>query len=234
MAAWYHQHITRRLLTAFMEFLNGIYIEKFAWDETAQDYVPRNIYLVPVHFNSGDKMWHINNSISARKTIPPEDSLAPVQMHLTVPRIGVSLSGIVYDTDRHNNKLNRIAINQGADTVYMPVPYNLELEVTSIAKSLDDSNQMLEQIIPYFTPAMSLDVNTFQDEIESIPITLNSISLDYPNEIQEVEDRLYQVNYYFTIRGNYYMQKKDRSIIEHVHANIKNFNADEVVTIDVS
>jgi hypothetical protein len=117
---------------------------------------------------------------------------------------------------------NRIAVAQGASTMYMPVPYNLELEMTSITKSLDDSFQIMEQIIPYFTPAMSLNVNAYQDVIESIPVTLNSVSLDFPQDVPEADERLYQVSYFFTIRANYYMQKKDRSVIEHIRANIFN------------
>lgn len=220
--AWYHQHITRKLITAFLAQFNDITVEKYAWDETTQDYIPRSIYQIPIHFASGDKMWLINQSTSARKTFPPENALAPVEMHMTVPRIGVSLSGLVYDTDRHNNKNNRVTVNGGANSIYMPVPYNVELEMTSITKSIDDSFQIMEQILPYFSPAISLDINTYLDIVESIPVTLNSMTLDFPTDVAETDDRLFQVSYFFTMRANYYMQKKDRKVIEHAIANLGN------------
>lgn len=215
-------------MTAFLDFMNNISIEKYAWDETTGAYVPRSIYVVPVQFSSSDKMFAINTSTSAMKTFPPENSLSPVEMAITVPRIAVNLVGLVYDNDRKVNKLNRMQVNQGEGSLYMGVPYNLEFEVTSITKSLDDTFQIMEQIIPFFTPAMSLDVNTYLDMIESIPVSMTSLSFDFPQDVAEADERLYQVSYFFTMRAHYYMQKRDRSVIEHITANLSN----SVIQID--
>lgn len=213
-----HQHISRKLLTAFMDFLNGIYIEKYSWDETLQDFVPRARYKVPVQFSGREKLMQINESSSARKVLPIENSLAPVEMQLIVPRIAVNLTGVVFDSDRHTNKMNEIRLQVGK--IYAPVPYNLELEVSTITKTMDDSFQILEQIVPFFASTMSLDVNTYLDIVESIPVALTSVTFDFPQELAETDDRLFEMSFFFSIRANYYLQRKSSTLIRHATANV--------------
>ena len=206
-----------------MNIFNTVAIEKYKVDPDTGEYVPRARYLVPVQYATRDKTFDINTSNSARKTMPPEDSLAPVEMQLIVPRIAVNLTGIVYDSDRHQNKLNQLKLQRTmtqTKAIYMPTPYNLEIELTAVTKTMDDANQILEQIVPFFGPSISLDINTFQDITESIPVVLTSVTFDFPTELPEDEDRLYQISFFFSIRANYYRQTYDATIIQHVTANV--------------
>lgn len=216
-----HQFITRKCLVSLMDFLSDIYIEKYGWDDTEQAFIPRKYVKVPIMYCARDKFLQIYESQSARKMMPPEDSDAPVEMQWILPRISVNLQGIVYDTERHINKTHQIRTGpERSDTVFAPVPYNLEVEVSTITKTLDDSFQIMEQIIPYFSPGKSLDLKLYGDMIESVPITLNTLSFDFPQEVSEDDERLYIVSYYFTIRANYYLQKKISKIIKNVNVNI--------------
>ena len=216
-----HQFITKKIIVGFLKFLDDhIRLEKLSWDTDAQTYATRKVLQVPIQFGVHDKYYTIVNSSSARKTFPPEDSQAPVEMQRIVPRIGVSLTGILYDTDRHMNKLNRI--EAGNDYTIAPVPYNLEMEVSIITKSLDDTLQLMETLIPYFSPTLSLDLNLF-GESESVPIGLNTISFDWPTELTETDERFFTTSYYFTIRANYHLQKKTGKRIETVEVNCKDY-----------
>jgi hypothetical protein len=91
--------------------------------------------------------------------------------------------------------------------VYAPVPYNLEFEVATISKTMDEALQMMEQILPMFTPSVSLDIKVF-DSTESVPFTISSVSTDFPSEVSEDEQRLYTISYYFNVRANYYNMKR--------------------------
>mgnify|MGYP003625114609 FL=1 len=66
------------------------------------------------------------------------------------------------------------------DTQYMPVPYNLEIELYIMAKQSDDALQIVEQILPYFQPDYTLTINDMSDMgiKKDVPIILNSISYE--------------------------------------------------------
>ena len=215
-----HQFITKKLIVGFLKFLDDVLkLEKLQWDSTTQEYATRKILDVPIQFGIHDKYHSIVNSSSARKTFPPEESQAPVEMQRIVPRCGVTLTGIVFDTSRHINKNNKVRISD-VEYVIAPVPYNLEVEVSILTKSLDDSVQLMETLIPYFSPTLSLDLAIFGDP-ESIPIGLNTLNFDWPTELSEMDERLFTTSYYFTIRGNYYLQKKTGTRIQTVEVNYK-------------
>lgn len=210
-----HPNTTRRLLTAFMEFFSRIELERYN-----SAFTQRRIQKVPVQYCQTDKWIQIYNSSSARKQMDLEANIAPVEMQWILPRISVSLINVVYDAERHQNKNTKLtAIGQtgnGGGFIYAPVPYNLEIELSSISKNLDDAFQIMEQILPYFAPSLSIDVNIIDDETpESIPISLNTINFDFPQEISQDEERLFTVTYGFTMRCNYYFQKTASARILH-------------------
>ena len=40
---------------------------------------------------------------------------------------------------------------------FMPVPYNINMQLSILSKLNEDAIQILEQILPYFQPAFNLD-----------------------------------------------------------------------------
>ena len=216
-----HNHITRKLLLAFMDFFTQISIERYN-----PDFTSRRIQTVPVSYIQTDKWLQIYKSSSARKQMDLSANIAPVEMQWVIPRLSVNLINVLFDTERHLNKVQRINVfaqdeTGKARTMFAPVPYNLEIEVSSITKSLDDSFQIMEQILPFFSPGMSIDVNLVSEDIpESVPIVLNTVNFTFPEEIAEAEERLYIVTYGFTMRGNYYFQNSNKSRIESSSINI--------------
>jgi hypothetical protein len=62
----------------------------------------------------------------------------------------------------------------------MPVPYNMDFELSIFTKSNDDMLQIVEQILPYFQPHFTLTVDLVDQigEKRDVPVILNSISMD--------------------------------------------------------
>jgi hypothetical protein len=213
-----HNNSTRKLLLAFMDFFTDISIERYN-----PDFTSRRLQKVPVSYIQTDKWLQIYNSSSARKQMDLEANIAPVEMQWIIPRLSVNLINVLFDTARHYNKIKQIQLADGT-MVFAPVPYNLEIELCSITKNLDDSFQIMEQILPYFSPGMSIDVNVIENNPESIPITLNTVSFNFPEEIAEAEERLYIVTYGFTMRAQYYFPNVNQSRIEHSTINVSATN----------
>ena len=106
----------------------------------------------------------------------------PVQISL--PRMSFEFIGLYYDSqrkvtttqffvtkDKGNNELKK---------AYMPVPYNMDFELSIFTKTNDDMLQIVEQILPYFQPHFTLTVDLVSNigEKRDVPIILNSISMD--------------------------------------------------------
>ena len=61
---------------------------------------------------------------------------------------------------------------------YNPVPYNFDFELFILVNN-EDGTQILEQILPYFTPEFTVTINTIPDMgiKADVPIVLNSKSV---------------------------------------------------------
>ena len=63
-------------------------------------------------------------------------------------------------------------------TTYTPVPYNFEIDLSIMVLNSDDGTQILEQILPYFTPEFQVTMNEMKTMgvKRDIPIILNNLS----------------------------------------------------------
>ena len=114
-----------------------------------------------------------------------EDADLTKQVAITLPRIGFEIQNLEYDSARKLNRVQRFKKVKGAnakqlDAQYMPVPYNLAIELYIMAKQSDDALQIVEQILPYFQPDYTLTINdnVSMDSKRDVPIVLNSISYE--------------------------------------------------------
>ena len=68
----------------------------------------------------------------------------------------------------------------------MPVPYNMQFELSIFCKLNDDALQIVEQILPYFQPAYNLSIELVDQikEKRDVPIVLEGITLqdDYEGD----------------------------------------------------
>ena len=121
-------------------------------------------------------------------------------------------------------------------TAYTPVPYNFEIELSIMVKNSDDGAQILEQILPYFTPEYHVTLNemTTLGVKRDIPIVLNSISTEDTYEGDFISRRALIHTLGFTVQGYLYGPTQDQGIIREVDANLgANFNDKKDTNIDI-
>ena len=163
---FYHQ-IIRKTIIGFGSLFNGITIQK----ENSSDEVVSS-FQVPLGYGPTQKFL-------ARIEQDP-DLNSPIQM--TLPRMSFEFIGLSYDQTR---KVTTTQIFTKADAnnknlvkkAYMPVPYNLEFELSIYTKLNDDMLQIIEQIVPYFQPSYNITVDLLEEigEKKDIPIVLENI-----------------------------------------------------------
>ena len=114
-----------------------------------------------------------------------QDPDTAAKVAVTLPRIGFEIANLSYDPSRKLNRVQRFSKVKGTttkqlDTQYMPVPYNLDFTLYTMARNSDDSLQIIEQILPYFQPDYTLTINDMADMgiKRDVPIILNSVGYE--------------------------------------------------------
>lgn len=226
---FYSRNTTRKYIVAFMDFFQNISIERLTTDPVSGQMVHKYIR-VPVMWATTEKWLQVLNSTTARKGFEPDRiDRIPVEIEWVLPRIGVSMTGLTYDTTRHIGKQNRIEsymnknVSGSIKTIYAPVPYNLELELTAVTKNANDLFQIMEQIVPFFSPSLSINVKPFNgnDESESVPVVLTGVSPEMEEEIMETDERIFKMSFTFTMKINYFLPDRIDvgKIIKRINTN---------------
>ena len=139
-----------------------------------------------------------------------EDADLTKQVAITLPRIGFEIKNLSYDSGRKLNRVQQFKKVKGSETKqldaqYMPVPYNLELELYVMAKQSDDALQIVEQILPYFQPDYTITINDMSDMgiKRDVPIILGSVS--YEDSYQGNFEERRAIIYTLTFTAKFYL-----------------------------
>lgn len=99
---------------------------------------------------------------------------------IVLPRIGFMMSQIMYDGTRKlkTTGKNYSSISGTSRSQYNPVPYNFIFDLAILAKNAEDAAQIVEQILPNFTPDFTVTIKTvpLMDLKVDCPIVLNSVN----------------------------------------------------------
>lgn len=137
-----------------------------------------------------------------------QDPKLSEDVQIVLPRMSYEIVGTEYDASRQLNKVGKIMSVRDGRSVhsYNPVPYNLTFNVYSFTRTQDDNLQILEQIVPYFTPDLNLSIKIMQnpDVVLDCPLILNSVSTDDQYD-GGFEDRRYIITTYsFMLKMSYF------------------------------
>lgn len=156
---------------------------------------------------------------------PNLDQRRPTQIQL--PRISFEMTGISYDPSRKLSPTQVCKSPKSGETEktyshYVPVPYNLDFQVSIISKNNDDAVQILEQILPFFQPYFSITINMISqtDEKKDIPILLNGVTLqdDYEGSFTTRRTIIYTLT--FVAKTYIYGPVTTSEIIKKVNVDI--------------
>lgn len=161
-----------------------------------------------------------------QQTVNGEDAERMVAIKL--PRMSFEMTGITYDAARQMNKMNNYqravsGDNTKRNKLNQFVPYNLDFELSVYAKSQDDALQIVEQIIPTFSPKYMITIKPFEDFTnikEDVPVVLNSVTMsdDYEGPLEQRRTIIYTLA--FTMNVNFYGKVTDSEIIREVNVDL--------------
>ena len=168
---YYHQTI-RKYVVLFGTLFNDLNIEK---KDSSGNVTSRQ--KVPIAYGPKQKFL---------QRIRQDPNLTK-QVAIQLPRMGFEMTSITYDPIRKLNSvgkiLNRATATQGLGTMqkmFNPVPYNMDFQLFVFVDNAEDGTQILEQILPFFTPEFNVTINAIPSmgvKLD-VPISFNSASLE--------------------------------------------------------
>ena len=223
---FYHQ-IFRKSIIAFGTVFNNIVVKRKNSDRKSKEAL--EAYKVPIQYGPYQKYL----AMIAAEPTPERQS-----MQISLPRMSFEIKGLNYDGTRKltPTQFQRTVPKEGTDAEgkpvqymqYMPVPYNLEVEMSILSKNQDDGLQIIEQILPQFHPSLNVSIVVIDEtkEERDIAIVLNGIGYtdDYEGDYSTRRTLIWTLN--FTVKtylfGPVSAQRDIRKVVIDYRSDIVN------------
>jgi len=155
---FYHE-TTRRIVIAFGTLFNNISVRK----SDSSDVVQKTIKVPLAYAPKAKFIQRLRQADSA-------DPNADRRLQMTLPRMGFEMTGMNYDSTRKLNTMRKHLSQTSATelkSTFQRVPYTWNFTLYITTKLADEGLQIVEQILPYFTPHFNIN------SIKDIPDSLN-------------------------------------------------------------
>lgn len=211
-ATFYHGTI-RNTIVAFGTLFSNIKFQR----KNSTGVVEQTI-VVPIAYSQKEKWVH---SIEAN----PDNELV---VYTTLPKIGFEITGYSYDAARKLGRMNQVYCNDGdnRDQVFAPVPYNVDISLYFATKTQEDGLQILEQILPTFTPEYSMSVKVIPslNINQDVPFILNSVNVqdDYEGDMETRRFIIHTLT--FTAKINLFSGSNNVGVITQSEAKVATTN----------
>ena len=167
MYEYFYHNITKKAVVAFGSLFNDIHIARFDSNGNETERVR-----VPLSYMTKQKF------LSRLKQDPSLNN----PFYMSLPRMSFEFANLIYDSSRKNDSFQRSLSqnNSGYSFRYGRVPYNLTFMLHIFAKNTDDALQILEQILPWFTPEYSVNVKMVNptDMSVDLPFVIQNVTYD--------------------------------------------------------
>lgn len=207
---FYHR-ITRKMVVAFGTMFNNITLKRY--NKAGTQEIER--INVPLMYAQKEKFY---------ERITQDPNLANETM-MTLPRMSFEMTGINYDPLRKRSSfVNSFAAGSDNTKVknIIASPYNFDFTLSIYVRNVEDGTQIVEQILPYFSPDYTVTLNLvdISSEKVDVPFVLNSVSQDLENVgVSSDNVRIIIWTLTFTAKGYMYGATTESKIIRKSTAN---------------
>lgn len=213
--AHFYNRTIRKIVVAFGTLFNDIVLVRYNKSGTEEYERMR----VPLIYSSKEKF------ITRLET----DPTLTKSIATSLPRISFEMIGINYDNSRKQQTLlKNVAAPtpglSGLNTQYAPVPYNFDFTMSIFVRNQEDGTQILEQILPFFTPdfTVTVDLIPSMNQKYDMPIILNSATPNVEYEGDMLSTRMIIWTLDFTVKAYIFPPVKEGTdkIIKKANTNI--------------
>lgn len=221
LGTWFYHQRVRKSVAAFGSLFNNIYVlrqnssgEVISQIKVPLSYAPKRDFMSRIaEMNVGEEQER--------------------QIAIKLPRMSFEMLAMNYDPQRQlpktNHRMKPLTTESGNTTrtkLYTSVPYTLQFQLNVYAKSQDDALQIVEQIIPYFSPQYSMSVKPLAnfDISDDTPIILTAVSFsdDYEGPLENRRTIVYTLD--FEMKVSFYGPVRTSAIIREFNTEIYNMD----------
>ncbi len=217
---FYHEHI-RRYVVVFGTMFNNIVVSRRDSAGTVQKRIK-----VPIAYSAREKLL---------SRVESDPSFAkPTAINL--PYMGFEITSMTYAGERKLKTIQKYTVantseNNKRKLAYAPVPYDINFQLSIMVKSAEDGTQILEQILPFFTPEWTNSVKLVDDLdiILDVPLVLISVSSEdtYDGDFETRRALIWTLD--FTMKCYLFGPVKNKKIIKLSNTNFYVDGFDSVI-----
>jgi hypothetical protein len=198
----------RKLVIAFGTLFNGIQLEQT--DENGNE----RLFTVPLTYSPKEKF--------VKRLTEPSSISDKTRIEISLPKMSFELVGLVFDPTRKLNKINKKVCVSGTEgnTSYAEVPYNFVFNLNVYTRNLEENLQIMEQILPYFSPefVVSVNMNDMNPSV-NIPIGIAATNLTQEYEGDFSTRRFIVSTFQFIAKSYIYGPIKSEPVIKDINMN---------------
>jgi len=151
-------------------------------------------------------------------------------MAIKLPRMAFEITSLTIDTTQKLAKRNQVVELHASDvtkkkTIKHFTSYDIGMSLYIMAKNQDDGLQIVEQILPYFSPEYNVTIKPIDgwDHKQDVAVILGGVQIDdqYEGEFTERRVLIYQLD--FTMKMKFYGPTSNTGIIREINID---FNED--------
>lgn len=191
MANVFYNRMIRKLTVAFGDLFNNITLVRYNPDLTEQER-----FIVPIDYATKELY------VMRLQGDPELDK----KVMMTLPRMSFEMTGLSYDSSRKQITNTRNFAQSGPNTIsqYAPVPYDFDFSLYLYVRNIEDGNQIIEHILPFFAPDYTVKVNMIPEMgiVKEVPIVLKNVdyNVDFEGD-RERDTRIIIWTLTFTVKG---------------------------------
>ena len=188
-SAYYNETI-RKNIVAFGTLFNQITIQRTDENGNITNYIR-----IPIVYGPKEKfIYRLTNDNGLSDFTHIQNSF---------PKLGFDISSILYDPNRKINRMMQKSLS-GTGTYasgFVGIPYNINLNLYTFTRNLEDNLQIVEQILPFFAPdfTVSINYNDLNEKVD-VPIVLNQFNITEDYEADFTTRRTVSGIYSFTMK----------------------------------
>lgn len=205
----FYHGLIRRYVTVFGTMFNNMTVRRFNAAGAAVETIK-----VPITYAPRDRML-------ARVNADPNLN-KPTAINL--PVMGFEMVGMNYAPERKLGTVGPPVWSQNSssgsvNSIYNPVPYDIQFRLSIYANRSEDAHQIVEQILPYFTPEWTNTMLLISEPeiIKDVPLVMMAITSDdsYEGALQD-ERRTIVWTLDFNMLAYFYGPSQNKSLIRFI------------------
>jgi len=142
-----------------------------------------------------------------------------VAIDTVLPRMSFSLESLIYDPTRQLHPASYMKVNDPNDYSILhkrwnPVPYTYYFNVGVYSKNMEDGLQLIEQIVPWFSPSFNMPVIMVDDVTIDVPVTLTNVTFEDNDMEGFTENRMLTWNISFEAKGLFFKPINTPTVVD--------------------